>query len=37
MIYHVVATADWERAQRAGVYEGDTLASEGFVHCSERH
>jgi uncharacterized protein (DUF952 family) len=37
VIYHIAARAEWERAQRAGAYQGDTLASEGFIHCSEAH
>jgi uncharacterized protein (DUF952 family) len=33
MIYHIVSRADW--AEAAGdLYRGDTLASEGFIHCS---
>lgn len=34
MIYHLAAREDWERAQREGEYRGDTLDSEGFIHCS---
>lgn len=34
MILHITQQRDWEAAQKAGVYRGDTLASEGFIHCS---
>jgi uncharacterized protein (DUF952 family) len=34
MIYHLAGQEAWERAQREGEYRGDTLASEGFIHCS---
>ena len=37
MILHIVPRAAWEAAQAAGVYEGDTLATEGFIHCSTEH
>ena len=34
MILHIVPRAAWEAARAAGVYEGDTLATQGFIHCS---
>ncbi|MEI7770765.1 MAG: DUF952 domain-containing protein [Chloroflexales bacterium] len=34
MIYHITARAAWESAQAAGAYAADSLASEGFIHCS---
>ncbi|MBM2617554.1 DUF952 domain-containing protein [Actinoplanes sp. LDG1-06] len=34
MILHIVPRAAWEAAQAAGVYEGDTLATQGYIHCS---
>jgi uncharacterized protein (DUF952 family) len=34
MIYHIAAGADWEAARAAGAYTADSLASEGFIHCS---
>jgi uncharacterized protein (DUF952 family) len=34
MILHITGRADWENAQALGVYRLDTLASEGFIHCS---
>ena len=33
-IYHITTQTEWEDAQRKGFYEADTLASEGFMHCS---
>ena len=35
-IYHITARADWEAAQRAGVYRTASLEGEGFIHCSRR-
>jgi uncharacterized protein (DUF952 family) len=34
MILHLCPRAEWEKAAAAGVYEGDTLANQGYVHCS---
>lgn len=34
MIYHITSQEAWTRANQAGQYEGDTLAVEGFIHCS---
>ena len=34
LIIHIVAKNEWTDAQRRGSYEGDTLATEGFIHCS---
>lgn len=36
MICHVMREADWETAKHKADYEGDTLHSEGFIHCSTR-
>ena len=33
-IWHITSRAAWEQARQAGVYRGDTLATEGFIHCS---
>ena len=35
VILHITKREEWERAKLAGVYRGDTLESEGFIHCSE--
>ncbi|MFQ6101804.1 MAG: DUF952 domain-containing protein [Anaerolineae bacterium] len=34
LILHITKREQWERAESAGVYRGDTLDSEGFIHCS---
>jgi uncharacterized protein (DUF952 family) len=33
-IFHITKRGAWERAQREGIYQTQTLASEGFIHCS---
>lgn len=33
-IYHITTRARWAEAQSKGQYESDTLATEGFIHCS---
>lgn len=33
-IYHITTAAAWEKAQVEGVYTADSLAIEGFIHCS---
>ncbi|MDB5211164.1 MAG: hypothetical protein JWQ30_1991 [Sediminibacterium sp.] len=33
-IYHVTPRKQWEEAQQLGHYDSDTLATEGFIHCS---
>jgi uncharacterized protein (DUF952 family) len=34
LILHICPRATWEAAVAAGVYEGDTLATQGYIHCS---
>jgi uncharacterized protein (DUF952 family) len=34
MIYHITTSQDWERAKLNGCYSADSLANEGFIHCS---
>lgn len=34
MIVHITGRDAWQRARRAGLYAGDTLETEGFIHCS---
>ncbi|MCU7723655.1 DUF952 domain-containing protein [Actinoplanes sp. KI2] len=34
MILHICPRDAWAKALAAGVYEGDTLATDGFIHCS---
>ena len=33
-IYHITHKPDWDAALAAGAYAADTLATEGFIHCS---
>ncbi len=33
-IYHVTTREQWAAAQELGHYDSDTLATEGFIHCS---
>ena len=33
-IFHLTPAATWADARRAGVYAADSLATEGFIHCS---
>ena len=35
-IFHITQRAAWLDAQRDGHYRGDTLDTEGFIHCSTR-
>lgn len=34
IILHITHGKEWEQALAGGTYYGDTLASEGFIHCS---
>ena len=34
MIFHITSRAAWESALGAGLYDADSLATEGFIHCS---
>jgi uncharacterized protein (DUF952 family) len=34
VILHITKREQWDQAELAGVYHGDTLDSEGFIHCS---
>src|SRR4051812_14537502 len=34
MIYHITRRSDWNAALVAGTYAADSLATEGFIHCS---
>jgi len=37
MIFHITTSEAWEEAMQTGAYRGDTLETEGFIHCSERY
>jgi uncharacterized protein (DUF952 family) len=34
MIFHITTRSQWEQAQQLGEYRADSLATEGFIHCS---
>lgn len=34
MIFHITSRTAWESALGAGIYAADSLAAEGFIHCS---
>jgi uncharacterized protein (DUF952 family) len=34
LILHIIPHTVWEQAQASGVYRGDTLDAEGFIHFS---
>jgi uncharacterized protein (DUF952 family) len=34
-IYHIATSASWSAAQPAGQYTPDSLATQGFIHCSK--
>lgn len=34
MIFHITPQSSWTQAKRDGIYHSDTLATEGFIHCS---
>ena len=36
MIYHVLTTADWQKALQQGFYAPPSLALEGFIHTSKQ-
>jgi uncharacterized protein (DUF952 family) len=33
-VYHITTEAAWTKAQEVGEYTADSLAIEGFIHCS---
>ncbi|WP_299485093.1 DUF952 domain-containing protein [Acaryochloris sp. IP29b_bin.137] len=37
MIFHIAQEADWSAAQTTGEYKALSLATEGFIHCSDQH
>ena len=34
IIFHIASPELWQQAQLKGFYQSETLASEGFIHCS---
>jgi uncharacterized protein (DUF952 family) len=37
LIYHIVLPEVWEKFKNEYEYEAESLASEGFIHCSYRN
>ena len=37
IIYHLVPESHWETARTESEYRADSLATEGFIHCSKDH
>jgi uncharacterized protein (DUF952 family) len=37
LIYHIVLPDVWEKFKDENEYEAESLASEGFIHCSYRN
>ena len=37
IIYHIVTSEVWEKYADENEYEAESLASEGFIHCSYRN
>src|SRR5215471_8567076 len=33
-IVHITPRSLWEQSQETGIYRGDTLDTQGFIHCS---
>jgi uncharacterized protein (DUF952 family) len=33
-ILHITPRTEWERAKKLGTYRSESLATEGFIHCS---
>jgi uncharacterized protein (DUF952 family) len=36
-IFHITTASAWDEARACGAYTADSLATEGFIHCSEAH
>ena len=34
MILHITRRADWQNARETGAYAAESLAEQGFIHCS---
>ncbi len=34
LILHITRLEQWKQAESTGIYKGDTLSSDGFIHCS---
>jgi uncharacterized protein (DUF952 family) len=36
MIFHITSRSHWQQAQKLGIYEAESLESEGFIHFSTK-
>jgi uncharacterized protein (DUF952 family) len=36
-LFHIATAAAWHEARVRGEYAADSLATEGFIHCSQAH
>jgi len=36
LIYHITTEAEWNKAQSCGEVSAESLAAEGFIHCSRQ-
>ncbi|MEO0947934.1 MAG: DUF952 domain-containing protein [Cyanobacteria bacterium J06641_5] len=34
VLFHILRRVDWQQAQASGSYQPESLAREGFIHCS---
>jgi uncharacterized protein (DUF952 family) len=34
LIYHITQSNEWNSVSKTGFYQGDSLSTEGFIHCS---
>ncbi|MEA4909813.1 MAG: DUF952 domain-containing protein [Chloroflexi bacterium] len=34
VLLHITPLTDWQNAQKTGLYQADSLNTEGFIHCS---
>lgn len=37
LILHITPRSHWQQAQQLGYYQAASLATEGFIHCSDPH
>jgi uncharacterized protein (DUF952 family) len=37
IVYHITRNSQWTEAQAKGTYITDSLAEEGFIHCSQEN
>ena len=35
-LYHITHLTEWDASKKEGIYRADSLASQGFIHCSSQ-